>query len=326
MPRQARIDIPGYLYHVIGRGIERRKIFVDPKDYEEFLLRLEKALDKTGSKCFAFSLLPNHFHLLILRGIRPLAELMGRLMTGYAVYFNLRRKRAGHLFQNRYKAILCDRDPYFLELVAYIHLNPLRAGLVQDLGALERYKWCGHRAVVGRNAVGYLAKEEILQQFGTHAKSARKKYVNYLRERVNKFKSGELSGGGLIRSKGGLSKIVGMSKQEGKEEFDERILGDGDFVASVLKESDGQIQRGKKISPDAVIKAVVEATGISREDICSRSQNRQVVKARALYCYLAKERCGLSGAQLMQQLGMTSGAISHLVPKGRDLNRRTLSL
>jgi REP element-mobilizing transposase RayT len=325
MPRQARIDIPGYLYHVIARGIERRKIFIDGKDYEEFLLRLEKALDKTGSKCCAFSLLPNHFHLLILRGIRPLAELMRRLMTGYAVYFNLRRKRAGHLFQNRYKAILCDRDSYFLELVAYIHLNPLRAGLVQDLGALERYKWCGHRAVIGKNAVGYLAKEEILQHFGTHAKGARKKYVTYVKGRVNKFKSGELSGG-LIRSKGGLSEIVGMSKEEGKEEFDERILGDGDFVASVLKESNEQMQRGKKMSSDAVIKAVVEATGIYREDICSRSQNRQVVKARALYCYLAKERCGMSGAQLMQQLGMTSGAISHLVSKGKDLDRRPLSL
>jgi putative transposase len=198
--------------------------------------------------------------------------------------------------------------------------------LVQDLVALESYKWCGHRAVVGRKAVGYLAKDEILRQFGTDPKGARKKYVSYLKERVHKFKSGELSGGGLIRSRGGLSKMMGMSKEEGKEEFDERILGDGDFVASVLKEADGQIQKGKKISPDAVIKAVIEATGISREEIRSRSQNRQVVKARALYCYLAKERCGLSGAMLMQQLGMTSGAISHLVSKGRELNKLTLSL
>lgn len=174
MPRQARIDIPGYLYHVIARGIERRKIFIDKDDYEDFLLRLEKSLEKTGSKCYAFSLLPNHFHLLILRGPRPLAELMRRLMTGYAVYFNLRHKRAGHLFQNRYRAILCDLDSYFLELVAYIHLNPLRAGLVKDLRALGNYKWCSNGAVVGKTSVRYLAKEDILHQFGNHVKRAQK--------------------------------------------------------------------------------------------------------------------------------------------------------
>ena len=325
MPRQARIDIPGYLYHVIARGIERRKIFIDKDDYEDFLSRLEKALDKTGSKCYAFSLLPNHFHLLILRGPRPLAELMRRLMTGYAVYFNLRHKRAGHLFQNRYRAILCDLDSYFLELVAYIHLNPLRAGLVKDLRALGNYKWCSHGAVVGKTSLRYLAKEDILQQFGNHVKRARKKYESYLKERVNKFKPGELSGGGLIRSKGGLSGMMGMLKQEGKEEFDERILGGGDFVASVLKEADGK--ENKKLTPEEVMKAVVEATGVRQEDISSRSQNRQVVKARAMYCYLAKERCGVSGEQLMKQLRMTSGAISHLVSRGRELNKAlTLSL
>ena len=182
MPRQARIDIPGHLYHVIARGIERRKIFTDEYDYEDFLSRLGKVLDKTGSKCFAISLLENHFHLLILRGHRPLAELMRRLMTGYAVKFNVRHKRAGHLFQNRYKAILCDLDSYFLELVAYIHLNPLRAGMVKDLKALRTYKWCSHSVVVGENAVGFLVKEDILRQFGNHLKGAIKGYESYLAE------------------------------------------------------------------------------------------------------------------------------------------------
>lgn len=325
MPRQARIDIPGYLYHVIARGIERRKIFIDGHDYEDFLIRLEKALGKTGSKCLAFSLLPNHFHLLILRGPRPLAELMRRLMTGYAVYFNLRHKRAGHLFQNRYRSILCDLDSYLLELVAYINLNPLRAGLVEDLRALRNYKWCSHGAVVGKRSIRFLDKEEILQQFGTHVKRARKKYQSYLRARVKKYKPGELSGGGLIRSRGALSGMIGMLKEEGREEYDERILGSGDFVASVLREADGK--KDKKPPPDEVMKAVIEATGVRQEDISSRSQNRQVVKARAMYCYLAKERCGMSGAQLMKQLRMTSGAISHLVSRGRELNQTsTLSL
>lgn len=313
------------MYHVIARGIERRKIFIDDHDYEDFLSRLEKALEKTGSKCFAFSLLENHFHLLIMRGSRPLAELMRRLMTGYAVKFNLRHKRARHLFQNRYKAILCDLDSYFLELVAYIHLNPLRAGMVKDLKALGSYKWCSHRAVVGKNTFKFLAKEDILQQFGNHLKGAHKKYESFLAERVGKFKPGELSGGGLIRSKGGLSGMMGLLKEEEKEAYDEKILGDGDFVVSVLNEADDK--KDKKLPLDKLMKGVVEATGVRPEDIFSRSQIRQVVKARALYCYLAKERGGVSGAQLMKQLRMTSGAIFHLVYNGREFNKTlTLSL
>ena len=142
MPRQPRIDISETLYHVIARGIEGRRIFVHEFDYMDFLDRLGRGLQKNGSKCLAYSLLGNHFHLLILRGQRPLAELMRRLMTGYAVSFNLRRRRTGHLFQNRYKAILCDYEAYFLELIAYIHLNPLRAGFVESLQDLRKYRWC----------------------------------------------------------------------------------------------------------------------------------------------------------------------------------------
>ncbi len=143
---------------MIGRGIEQRDIYIDQKDYSDFLMRLEEGLVETGGKCFAFSLLPNHFHLLVLRGHRSLAEFMRRLMTGYAVRFNRRYQRTGHLFQNRYKAILCERDRYFLEVVAYIHLNPLRAGLVRDLRGLRDYHWCGHGTLLGRNIHGFLAR------------------------------------------------------------------------------------------------------------------------------------------------------------------------
>jgi len=91
---------------------------------------------------------------------------MRRLMTGYAVSFNIRHRRAGHLFQNRYKAILCDEEEYLKELVAYIHLNPLRAKLVKDLSALERYPWCGHGALIGRSKQDFLEKDYVLSHFG----------------------------------------------------------------------------------------------------------------------------------------------------------------
>jgi REP-associated tyrosine transposase len=118
------------------RGIERRKIFYDDNDRGNFLDRLGVILTDTKTPCFAWALIPNHLHLLLRTGTAPIATVMRRLLTGYAVSFNRRHRRHGQLFQNRYKSVLCQEDPYLLELVRYIHLNPLRAGLVSDLGKL----------------------------------------------------------------------------------------------------------------------------------------------------------------------------------------------
>ena len=127
MPRLARLDISGLLQHVIVRGIERRDIFNDDRDRQLFIDRLFALLSETGVRCYAWSLLSNHFHLLLMPTSTPLSYFMRRLLTGYAVSFNRRNKRSGHLFQNRYKSIVCEEEPYLLELVRYIHLNPVRA-------------------------------------------------------------------------------------------------------------------------------------------------------------------------------------------------------
>jgi putative transposase len=137
MPRQARLDAPGVLQHIMARGIERREIFKDDTDRKSFLGRFATILEETQSQCYAWALIPNHFHLLLRTGPTSLRQVMRRLMTGYAVTFNLRHRRAGHLFQNRYKSVVCEEDPYLLELIRYIHLNPLRAGLVSDLKELR---------------------------------------------------------------------------------------------------------------------------------------------------------------------------------------------
>jgi REP element-mobilizing transposase RayT len=101
---------------------------------------------------YAWALMPNHFHILARTGGQPLSASMRRLLTGYVVNFNRRHRRVGHLFQNRYKSIVCEEDPYLLELTRYIHLNPLRAGLVDDMAALNRCPWAGHSALMGEVA------------------------------------------------------------------------------------------------------------------------------------------------------------------------------
>lgn len=123
MPRQARKDSPGALHHIIARGIERRTIFNDDQDRDSFIDRLGTIIEQTGTECYAWALIPNRFHLLLRTGNAPIATVMRRLLTGHAVTFNRRHRRSGHLFQNRYKSILCQEDPYLLERVRYIHSN-----------------------------------------------------------------------------------------------------------------------------------------------------------------------------------------------------------
>lgn len=139
MSRQARIDAAVGVQHIIIRGIERRKIFREDADRNNFLDRLGGILERTQTECHAWALIPNHAHFLLRTGTEPIAMVMRRLLTGYAVSFNRKYNRHGKLFQNRYKSILCQEDIYLKEPVRYIHLNPLRTKLVADLTELNQF-------------------------------------------------------------------------------------------------------------------------------------------------------------------------------------------
>ena len=149
MPRGPRVDAAGAVHHVMLRGIERRQIFLDARDHEDFLRRLDHLIPELGFRCFAWVLMPNHVHLALQTGPVPLPRLMARLGTGYAGYFNRRHDRVGHLFQNRYKSRLVADERDLLGVVLYVHRNPLRAGLVASMEALGRLDWCGHGALSG---------------------------------------------------------------------------------------------------------------------------------------------------------------------------------
>ncbi len=212
MPRQSRIDAPGALHHVIVRGIARRKIFFDDTDRERFLDRLGSILHGSDTFCFAWALIPNHFHLLLRTGTVPLSRVMRRLLTGYAVSFNKRHRRWGHLFQNRYKSILCQEEPYLLELTRYIHLNPLRAGLVKSLTELDRYEYAGHSAIMGRRKNDWEDTDFILRRFGRRPTDARRHYRSFVSKGIEQGRRPELTGGGLIRSVGGWTALKALRK------------------------------------------------------------------------------------------------------------------
>jgi putative transposase len=174
MPRLARLDTPGVVHHVIIRGIERRKIFHDDKDRYNFIHRLEELIPATHTACYAWSLLSNHAHFLLRSGEAGISHLMRRLLTGYAVSFNRRHRRHGQLFQNRYKSIVCQEDTYLLELVRYIHLNPLRARLVSDIKDLSKYQFCGHGVLMGKQECTWQDTKYVLSFFDRKAREAKK--------------------------------------------------------------------------------------------------------------------------------------------------------
>jgi putative transposase len=182
MPRSARADHPGALQHVMARGIERRRIFLDDEDRERFLARLGRIVAETGTRCFAFATMPNHYHLLL--GIRstPLSKVMARLGTAHGMGFNRRHDRVGHLFQNRYKSNLVKDDAGLLTLVRYIHLNPVKAGLVPSVEALADYPWTGHATLMGRRQATFLDAKFVLDQFGWEPLEARRGLLRWMRK------------------------------------------------------------------------------------------------------------------------------------------------
>jgi REP element-mobilizing transposase RayT len=160
-------------------------------------------LTETKTQCFAWALIPNHFHLLLRTGAAPISTVMKRLLTGYAMHYNRRHKRHGHLFQNRYKSIICQEDTYLLELVRYIHLNPLRAKLVDDIKELNKYPYCGHSVLMGKIDREWQDAGYILGLFGDKISLARRRNRSFVEKGMAGRKRPDLTGGGLIRSVGG---------------------------------------------------------------------------------------------------------------------------
>jgi len=262
--------------------------------------------------------MPNHLHLLILSGARGLVSLMHPLLTGYATTFNRRYARAGHLFQNRYRSILCEEDPYFLELIRYIHLNPVRARLVQSLEELARYPWTGHSALMGRIPRPWQETDGVLGHFGSTFLQSRQAYERLLLDGWNQGKQKHLEG---------LEKIIQPPGGGVRQAYDTRILGGVDFVEQIWNTAEKEDrQKRDSLQSGWTLEQLQERiagwVGVDPGAISRPDRHRLVAQARALFVYAGIDWLGKSGQEMANVIGISPPSVCEARERGRRLADR----
>jgi len=327
MPRGPRLDAPGVLHHVMARGLARHVIFRDEQDRADFVRRLATLAEADAWQVYAWALLPNHFHLLVRTGQRPLAHSMRSLLTGYAGRFNRRHHRSGHLFHNRYKSIVCEEEPYLLELVRYLHLNPLRAGIVRDLDELGQYAYSGHAALVGSHPYPWQDTTTILRHFAATPGRARQHYLAFVAEGEQQGRRPEFQGGGLRRSVGGWTAVQELRRGRESYSADERILGSSPFVDQVQREVQQSSElrplgRYQRLSAEQVVGHVGGALGVNVAGVLGDGRQGVLSRVREGVAYLWVEGLGRSGRHLAPLLGVRPESVYKAARRGRQQQQR----
>lgn len=256
----------------------------------------------------------NH-HILLRSGPIGLPGYMRRLLSGYAVSYNRRHRRHGHLFQNRYKSIVCEEDPYFKELVRYIHLNPLRAKLVENLAQLDRYRYCGHSVLMGKVKNDWQDRDYVLKWFGSKEGEAKRAYRQFVRKGTDEGRRPDLVGGGLIRSQGGWSAVKAMRRLGVREKSDERILGSGKFVEQLIQQSDqtrkdqfSVLERSQRVA--SYVQETCKKEKISANALRTGSRRRKVSAVRSRLVKELVEEWRISLTEAAGHLGVSPSAIA----------------
>ena len=266
----------------------------------------------------------NHVHLLLRTGTVPIATVMRRLLTGYVMSFNRRQRRSGHLFQNRYKSILCQEDLYLLELVRYIHLNPLRAGIVDEIKVLNKYPYCGHSVIMGKVQHDFQDVGYVLKLFGDMVSEARRHYLVYVKKGISAGRRPELTGGGLVRSAGGWTALKTLRKDDSRMKGDERILGQGEYVESVLKVAQEDFDRKYLIRArgydfEWLVERVTDLYGLTTNELLTGGKQRKTVTARSVLCYWGTRELGMTAIGISRYLKIASSTVSESAMRGQKI-------
>jgi putative transposase len=297
MARKARIHIPGGVYHVMLRGNGGQDIFFSGDDFSRLFLLLQEGTERFGYRVHGFCCMPNHLHLLLQVSDIPLSQGMQNLSFRYTQWINRRHDRRGHLFQGRYKALLVDEDSYLLELVRYVHLNPVRRGMVADP---VDYPWSSHQAYLGQENLPWLTTDWVLGQLAEDRVDARRIYASFVFD--------------------GLGE--GHRNDFHKGASDGRVLGDDRFLEQIAG-SAGESPKSKP-SLKEIVALVCQHYAIEKAALVNPSQRRQLAEARAMVAWLAKrfESATLTqvGCCFNRDVGTMSSALRRLVQRAERVS------
>jgi REP element-mobilizing transposase RayT len=295
MARKPRIEYEGAFYHVITRGNQRQKIFRDEKDYSKYLNILARYKSQYKYRLYAYVLMNNHVHLLIETKDIPLSKIQQGINQSYTIYFNKKYNTVGHLFQGRYKAILCDRDAYLLSLIKYIHLNPVRAKAAEHP---EDYKWSSHINYVERSK-GIIDIEQVLRMFSEDKAKARRLYSAYITDGIK------------------------VKKEDIYRTVDQRILGDEEFVEQVTEKAEEEIEPRKRKhehSLEEITRAIKSAFGITLKQMKEKGKDRDISLCRKLLSITAK-RYEYKGREIAIYLRKDPSIITRYLKESGTLKR-----
>jgi REP element-mobilizing transposase RayT len=288
MPRGPRVDFAGAVHHVYARGIEKRPIYLDDVDRKSFLDRIGKNLPKWGMRCLAWSLMPNHFHLLLQSDKGCLPSFMHCVLTGYSIRFNERHQRVGHLFQNRYKSPVVCKDGYFRDVVRYIHLNPVRSEIVRSIPELEEYPWTGHRHIIRGGPPAWQDTDLLQTEFDDPRDVTG--WVRRYREYIEKVPEGTFQVYGV---EDGVPECdAGLSESTGLQEYRE---------SESYKVFAGLLQR------------IAATNGVPATEVLAGGRGYTAVRARRELLRECKSRLNISTVQLSRWLGVSQGAARYLL-------------
>lgn len=284
MARPPRLLASGVLYHVIVRGNHRQKTFLTHRDYEAYIERLARYRHKYRVSLYAFCLMPNHVHLLLEYSREPLSKFMQGLQQSYTQYFNRAHKKVGHLFQGRYKAIVCEKEEYFLTLVRYIHLNPVRSKLVERP---EQYKYSGHRLCLAGKPTNVVDPTLVLK----------------------------LSGGRGAYQRFVLDGLGEGHKEEYYELRDQRFLGPEEFARGFREEGEGQKESVKKRPLGKVVEEMARWLRMTPEVLRGPDRGWKVSRVRTVVAFVLTRRLGVSVNEVAAYLSRDPTTLSSLVSR-----------
>lgn len=303
MARRHRIEYEGAFYHVVTRGNQKQKVFRDTHDFQKYLTLLGSYKQRYHFRLYAYVLMGNHVHLLIETGDIPLSRILQGINQSYTMYFNKKYDTVGHLFQGRYKAILCDRDRYLLELLKYIHQNPLRARLAESPTI---YRWSSHRAyLAGTDVTGLVDTETVLSMFSEYKGRARKHYEAFMNDGTS------------------------IKKEEVYATIDQRLLGDEKFIEHVTEKYHGEVRRERRkkgYTLAQITTAVEKRYPITLRELRSWSRRADVLRGRRVIALIAKQY-GYTGREIAVFLKKDPAAVTwylrHAEDLGTEVNKMT---